>query len=233
MTPLWTALLLGLAGSLHCVGMCGPLALSLPRRSSNQWGALGAVLLYNGGRIATYSLIGAVIGALGSAIWVAGLQSYLGLALGIFFLVLAFGSFQFESVITRWPVTRRLYAVVSKQLGRLMHATGTSTYVLIGALNGLLPCGLVYMAVAGSVTASSWVNSIAYMAFFGLGTLPLMGAVALGGQFVSAQWRTRLRRVTPFMLLLMSALLLYRSLHFILPGTLQFWQDMQNPPMCH
>lgn len=233
MTPLWTALVMGLAGSLHCVGMCGPLALSIPVQQNGSNSVWKSVLLYNTGRIAMYAVLGVVIGALGRVVWLAGLQAYLGLALGIFMLFLALGSIQIEYQISNWSLSRQWYGWVTKQLGRLLRRPGLQTYLMVGALNGLLPCGLVYLAVAGAVTSPSWWHSIAYMAFFGLGTLPLMAATVIGGQFIAPKWRSRLRRVTPLALLLMAGLLLYRSIFFALPSTLQLWQDMNNPPMCH
>lgn len=233
MAPLWTALIMGLAGSLHCVGMCGPLALSIPMQQNGGSSGWKTALLYNAGRITMYALLGAVIGALGRVVWLAGLQAYLGLTLGIVLLLLAFGSFQIEYKMNNWSLSRKWYGWVTAQLGRLLRRPGLQTYLMVGALNGLLPCGLVYLAVAGAVTAPSWWQSIAYMAFFGLGTLPLMAATLLGGQFITSKWRSRLRRVTPLALLLMAGLLLYRSIFFALPSTLQLWQDMNNPPMCH
>jgi sulfite exporter TauE/SafE len=234
MAPLWTALVMGLAGSLHCVGMCGPLALSLPmQQREGDKGGWKAVLLYNAGRIGVYSLLGAIIGALGRVVWLAGLQAYLGLLLGVIMLLLAFGAFQVEYKISQWTPGRKWYAWVTRQLGRLIHRPGLRTYLWVGALNGLLPCGLVYLAIAGAVTAPTWWQSIAYMAFFGLGTAPLMAATAIGGQFIAPRWRNGLRRVTPLALLLMAGLLLYRSIFFVLPASLQWWQDVGNPPMCH
>ncbi|MBK8703833.1 MAG: sulfite exporter TauE/SafE family protein [Saprospiraceae bacterium] len=233
MTPLWTALIMGLAGSLHCVGMCGPLALSLPGRGGSVYAALGASLLYNTGRIATYSALGAIIGALGRVVWMAGLQAYLGMALGILLLLAALLSLNVEFALTRWAPIQKLYRWVSSQFGAVFRRGGWSSYFYAGLLNGLLPCGLVYLAIAGAMTTSSWGASVAYMAFFGAGTLPLMAATALGGQFITPLWRTRLRRITPFFLLLMAGLLLYRSIFYLLPQTLQLWEDMQNPPMCH
>lgn len=233
MAPLWTALVMGLAGSLHCVGMCGPLALSLPMQANGAKQGWLAALLYNAGRVGMYSLLGAVIGALGRVVWLAGLQAYLGIALGLVMLLFAFGSFQVEYKISQWSPGRKWYNWVTRHLGQLMRQTGLRTYFFVGALNGLLPCGLVYLAVAGAVTAPGWWQSIAYMAFFGLGTVPLMVATLIGGQFIAPRWRNRLRKVTPIALFLMAGLLLYRSIFFALPSSLQWWQDMNNPPMCH
>ncbi|MCB0595785.1 MAG: sulfite exporter TauE/SafE family protein [Lewinellaceae bacterium] len=229
---LWTAFTIGLLGSLHCVGMCGPIALSLPYQGSRRWHAAVNVLLYNLGRVATYCLLGLLIGLVGRGFFLAGFQSYVSIGLGALLLAIALFSINVESSLLRIPFVQRLNSWVKQQLGRLLRRRGPGRLFLIGLLNGLLPCGLVYMAIAGALAAGRIFDSALYMALFGIGTIPLMLATALAGQFIQLQWRARLRKLIPVFLVGFALLFILRGLNFDVPAGLQFWNDMQNAPMC-
>lgn len=229
----WTAFMIGLAGSLHCVGMCGPIALALPYQGQHRSLAAANVLLYNGGRIFTYSMLGLVIGLLGKGLFLAGIQAYLSIGLGILFLAVALFSINIESGILKLGIIRQLNNWVKIQLGALLKQQRWYNFFGIGVLNGLLPCGLVYMGIAGAVMASSLWGSVQFMAFFGLGTLPLMLITALGGQFIDLKWRRKARRLMPYFLFLFAVLFLYRGLNFYLPLQFHLWEDMNQVPMCH
>ena len=229
---LWTAFTIGLLGSLHCVGMCGPIALSLPYQGSRRWHAAVNVLLYNLGRVATYCLLGLLIGLVGRGFFLAGFQSYVSIGLGALLLAIALFSINVESSLLRIPFVQRLNSWVKQQLGRLLRQRGPGRLFLIGLLNGLLPFGLVYMAIAGALAAGRIFDSALYMALFGIGTIPLMLATALAGQFIQLQWRARLRKLIPVFLVGFALLFILRGLNFDVPAGLQFWNDMQNAPMC-
>ncbi len=230
---LWTAFTIGLFGSLHCVGMCGPIALSLPYQGSGRIYAAGNVLLYNLGRVTTYSVLGLLIGALGKGIFLAGMQSYVSIGLGVLLILVALFSINVESPLLRWQPVARLNQWVKRQLGRLLRSSGPKTLYGIGLLNGLLPCGLVYMAVAGAVNTNSALHGAFYMVAFGLGTIPLMLTTALAGQFIPLRWRRYLRFAVPVFLLIFAALFIARGLQFEPPASIRFWENMQDVPMCH
>ncbi|MCB9273178.1 MAG: sulfite exporter TauE/SafE family protein [Lewinellaceae bacterium] len=230
---LWTAFMMGLIGSLHCVGMCGPIALALPYQGNRRYQAAGNVLLYNLGRVVTYGLLGLIIGLFGRGFFLAGFQAYVSAGLGVVMLLAAIFSINVESQILRLPWMNRLNEWVKIQLGRLLRQRGPGKLFLIGMLNGLLPCGLVYMAIVGALTASNMVHGGLYMAAFGLGTIPLMLSTAMAGQFINLQWRARLRKLLPAFLVAFALLFILRGLNFDVPIELRFWQDMQNIPMCH
>ena len=230
---LWTAFMMGLVGSLHCVGMCGPIALSLPYQGKHRLLAAGNVLLYNTGRIVTYSLLGVTIGLFGRGFFLAGFQSYVSIILGVFLLLVALFSINVESQILKIRGFQSLNAWVQKQLGRLLRKGGPDKLFFIGLLNGLLPCGLVYMGIVGAVTSGTIIDSTLYMASFGLGTLPLMMATALAGQFIKLEWRVRMRKLIPLFLIAFALLFIFRGLNFDVPTEFRFWEDMQNVPMCH
>ena len=229
---LYSAFLLGLLGSLHCVGMCGPIALALPNASKG-WGAVAGALLYNLGRILTYLLLGLIIGAFGRGLFLAGVQSWFSVILGILLIVVAILSLNVETYIKRFPPVQRLQNWVSRSMAKLLRREGLQINFLIGALNGLLPCGLVYVAIAGAVLSDTWMQSALYMGGFGAGTLPLMLGTALAGQFISLNWRQRLRRLSPILLGLFGLYFMARGINFHLPETMRFWEIGQEIPVCH
>ncbi|MFN7115800.1 MAG: sulfite exporter TauE/SafE family protein [Saprospiraceae bacterium] len=229
----WTAFTMGLVGSLHCVGMCGPIALALPYQDGSRWRAASNVLLYNLGRVSTYALLGTVIGLLGKGLFLAGLQAYFSIAIGALLLLAALFSINIERQLLTIPLLNRLNGWVKVKLSLLLKQNSRGTLFLIGALNGLLPCGLVYMAVIGAVTMPNVLDGAVYMGLFGFGTLPLMLSTAIAGQFVSLQWRSRARRLIPIFLAAFALFFIWRGLQFAAPLEMRFWENMDNVPMCH
>ncbi len=224
---------MGLAGSLHCVGMCGPLALALPYQRRSWLHAVGQVLVYNAGRVLTYTILGMLIGLAGHGLFMAGVQAWLSIGLGVAFLLAAIFSFSIESQLVRLPGLKHLQYWVQKKLSTLIQQRGTATLFGIGMLNGLLPCGLMYMAVAGAVTAGSTTQGAAFMILFGLGTLPLMTAVAMAGQFIGMDIRRRARKLLPAFLVIFALFFVIRGLHFAVPAEFRFWETAGQMPMCH
>ena len=230
---LWAAFTIGLVGSLHCVGMCGPIALVLPLKKDNPITMTAQILLYQSGRILTYSLLGALLGFLGKGFILAGLQIYLSIGLGILLIFAALFSSRVEQLIQQVPFIKNLNFWVKVQLSQRMKNQQAGSSFVIGLLNGMLPCGLVYLAIAGAITMSSIPEAMLYMALFGLGTLPLMLITALAGQFVKVNWRNRINKFTPIFLILVGIILLMRGLQFELPLEFSWWQQIQEPPLCH
>jgi len=230
---LWTAFTIGLVGSLHCVGMCGPIALALPYQGKNKVFAAGNLLLYNGGRILTYSLLGLIIGIAGRGLFLAGVQTYVSIGLGVLLLLAALFSINIEAHMQRIPLLGKLNGWVSRTLARMLRSKSGSALFIIGMLNGLLPCGLVYMAIVGALTGGGILEGAGFMAFFGLGTLPLMLATSMAGQFINLRWRNRLRKLVPVFLVIFAVLFIVRGLNFDVPREFGFWEDLKDIPMCH
>jgi uncharacterized protein len=210
------AFTMGLLGSFHCVGMCGPLALSLPLNNDSFWGKFSGSLLYNAGRIVTYSVFGLVFGAIGKSVALFGYQQWLSIVLGvliIFFIILP----KRIAVFNKNNVVLHFLEKLRASLGQLFFKKNYASLFSIGLLNGFLPCGLVYMAAAGAVATGDIMNSILFMAFFGLGTLPMMWSVAFFGNFVSVSIRQKIRKVYPYMMMLMACLLILRGMGLGIP----------------
>lgn len=210
---LWTAFLLGFVGSAHCAGMCGPLALALPPTGPTRALFVTGRVAYNAGRITTYALMGALFGLLGQTFALAGLQRWVSLSAGglILFGLLATKKFSLSLPLNRL-VTR-----LKTAFGLLLRRRGVSAMVGVGLLNGLLPCGLVYVACAGATATGAGLSGIAYMLVFGLGTLPMMLALSLAGQKLHFTLRFKLQRLIPFSLALVGTLLLMRGLALGIP----------------
>jgi sulfite exporter TauE/SafE len=210
------AFAMGTLGSFHCVGMCGPVALSLPLNSDSFGAKFSGALLYNAGRIATYSVLGLLFGAVGKSVAWFGYQQWLSVLLGVLIIVLILlpksaSSFNHKNFILIF------FEKIRSLLGRLFLKKNYSSLFSIGLLNGLLPCGLIYMAAAAAVATGGIVNSKFFMAFFGLGTLPMMWSVAFFGNYVSMGIRQKIRKAYPYMMILMACLLILRGMGLGIP----------------
>ena len=231
MITLSSAFLIGLMGSLHCMGMCGPVCMALPL--GQVWrDRLWALVAYNAGRIGVYMLLGVFFGLVGAGLRLAGLQAGLSVIAGSTMIAAGLFSIDLESKVVRWRPLQLLTRWVHTQLGTLLRRAEGSWWKM-GLLNGLLPCGLVYLAVAGSLSLGNLGWSGAYMLFFGLGTLPAMMAVGMAGQWLGQGLRQKIRRLYPPLMVLLGLWLVYRGVNFHLPANFQFLQMMDGAPMCH
>ncbi|MEI8289345.1 MAG: sulfite exporter TauE/SafE family protein [Verrucomicrobiota bacterium] len=208
------AFALGILGSLHCAAMCGPLQLALPVPDGGGAGRfIAGRIIYQLGRVATYCALGLVAGLVGKSIYLAGLQRWVSIGLGV--AVLA-GFFISKKIAVSAPVARFvmwLQAAMSVPLRK----RNLSSLALLGMLNGLLPCGLVYVALAGASVCSAVWSAIAYMAAFGFGTLPMMLALGLSGKMFPPALRLKLRAAIPAGVCLLAALLILRGLSLGIP----------------
>lgn len=213
---LWTALMLGVVGSLHCIGMCGPIALALPVQNRSRQFKIAGILTYNFGRAVTYAALGALAGLAGKTVsWMGGQQA-LSITAGTIILVLLVLSLIGEKIPLP-PMLTGIYTAVRKALGKLFQNRTVKGFFLIGLLNGLLPCGLVYAALAGAgATGSVWEGAV-FMFVFGMGTLPAMFALPYAGAFFSSAFRGRLRKAVPVFVGVMAVLLIIRGMGLDIP----------------
>lgn len=212
-----TAFIMGAVGSLHCIGMCGPLALSLPIAHRTGSGRLLGSVLYNLGRVTTYASLGLILGLAGQTLFSTRWQSALSLTLGliIFAYLLIPSRYKASSLFVSW--TNKPFLRLRTLLGRLFHSPKYSSLFGIGLLNGLLPCGMIYLALSSSLLAGTAAKGSLFMLFFGLGTFPAMlGAVCFGSYF-NQQFRAQLRKAIPVFLCIMATLLVLRGLNLGIP----------------
>ena len=207
------AIALGLLGSLHCAAMCGPLQIALPLPSHGMGRALTGRLIYQIGRLVTYCLLGVVAGLVGKSIFLAGMQRWISIALGMAILA---GFFLAKKLAVSAPVVRLIFRLKTAMSAQLQQRTIRSL-ALLGGLNGLLPCGLVYVALAGAVSRASLASGILFMTLFGLGTMPTMLAVSLSGRILPLSYRAKLRAAIPVGVCLLAMLLILRGLALGIP----------------
>ncbi|MGE3311344.1 MAG: sulfite exporter TauE/SafE family protein [Limisphaerales bacterium] len=208
-----TAFILGIVGGLHCAGMCGPLMLALPVVGRTRARFVAGRLAYQSGRIGVYAGLGALFGTLGHTLMLAGVQRWVSLALGFVILAGLLVSprlLQFPLLVTGVGRLKRLMA------GYLNRRTLPAMTVL-GALNGLLPCGLVYAACAAAAASEGTLAGATYLFVFGLGTTPMMLGISLSGRVVPVAVRLRLRHLAPVSMGLVAGLLVLRGLGLGIP----------------
>jgi uncharacterized protein len=206
---------IGIMGSFHCIGMCGPLALSLPLNGLGN--KIYGALLYNFGRVISYSALGLLFGAIGQSVSLFGWQRILSIAIGL--LIIAFMLVP-KKIINKLVISKTangFFYKVRQGLSELLTRKQRSSLIAIGMLNGLLPCGLVYLAIAGSVATGSMISSSLFMASFGLGTLPIMLGLMLMGNKVSITVRKKLKYVYPVFMIFMASALIVRGLDLNIP----------------
>jgi sulfite exporter TauE/SafE len=208
---------MGAVGSLHCIGMCGPIAMALPLGNSTTGNRLYGGLLYNAGRIFTYTWLGLVLGLAGDFLVTPQIQSTVSLLFGAAILLYLFLPHGLKKSLNSKGATQKFFLALRQQLGRLLSTPTSSSLFGIGLLNGLLPCGMIYLALTSSfLTGSVW-NGGLFMASFGMGTLPAMLAAVFFGSYLSQQVRMNLRKTIPVFLACMAALLILRGLHLGIP----------------
>lgn len=210
---LWTALLLGFVGSAHCAGMCGPLALALPAIGRSRAMFVLGRALYNAGRLVTYAAMGAVFGGLGKGLAMAGLQRSVSIAAGAAILASLLVSSRFALGL---PATTAV-GWLKSGLGKVLAMRSLGSVFLLGLLNGLLPCGLVYAACAGATASGSSLNGATSLLAFGLGTVPMMLGLGLAGPRLRTTLRFQLQRFVPVSLAIVGGLLILRGLALGIP----------------
>lgn len=211
-----SAFVLGIVGSFHCVGMCGPIALALPLQANNVAKKIIGALLYNLGRVVTYACFGLVFGIIGKSIALFGFQQWLSIILGVLVLVVLMLPKKYLFVQQSNAFSKLLFKIRTN-LQHLLKQQRNSSLLIIGLLNGLLPCGLVYMAATGAVATADLTYSILFMIFFGLGTLPMMWSVAFFGNYISINVRATIRKMYPFIIGIMGCLLIIRGMGMNIP----------------
>jgi len=206
-----SAWVMGFVGSTHCIGMCGPLAMSLPMRSQQVPDRMFSALVYNLGRITTYAFYGSLIGLTQSLVLPFLFQHELSVIIGILLVLMSIYFLVFKKTITAFS-NNRFYQLVTTTLGKLYQKNSIQNLYYIGVLNGLLPCGLVYLALASAFATGSMYKSILFMSFFGLGTLPAMWSMVFFAQYFSPLIRTYLRKIYPFIFAITGIMLIMRGL---------------------
>lgn len=204
----WTAVVLGFMGSFHCVGMCGPIAMAVGNSSQK---FLTNKILYNIGRSITYALLGLIVGVIGFTFSLAGIQQAFSIFIGLMIILIAVSvkgserwvSISFLATPVRW---------IKSRLAFFLKRGGATAFFATGLVNGLLPCGMVYLALVAALGLQNPWMGAAYMFFFGLGTIPLLLALMFSGKLIPLKSRLKIQKVMPLVGVLVGLIFIFRGL---------------------
>jgi len=212
-----TPLTIGIVGSLHCIGMCGPIVVALPLKKHSLIAKISGAILYNAGRVITYSFLGILFGLLGRGIHLAGFQQWTSILLGSAMIISVLFPFVIREKITIAGLFSGFAARLILKLKKLFTDRSYFSLLMIGLLNGLLPCGLVYVAIAGAINSGTIASGALFMALFGVGTIPLLFIAALSSDLISQKIRVKLQRAVPYFVFILGVLFILRGMSLGIP----------------
>jgi len=211
------AFIIGLLGSLHCLGMCGPIAFAVPLDRSKVLSKITGSLTYNLGRLITYFFLGIIFGIVGKGFNFIGLQQWLTISLGVILILSVF-----TSLLS--PIKANLLRSTNKWLSGLKNAIGKrftrgsyGSLFTIGLLNGILPCGLVYVAIAASLAFGDPLKGGVFMFMFGIGTLPMMLSINISGDIIKRKLVIPFRKTIPYLMVVLGLLFILRGMNLGVP----------------
>jgi sulfite exporter TauE/SafE len=232
---LYTAFIFGLISSFHCIGMCGPIAMMLPVDSHNQAKKVTQIVTYHVGRLTAYALIGLVFGLVGKGLFLAGMQQKLSVFIGVAMIAVILIP---EKAFAKYNFSKPVFVVISKiktVLGSQFKNKSFKSLFMIGLLNGFLPCGMVYVALFGSIAMQSESLGVIYMILFGLGTIPMMSSVVYLHSFLTVPVRNKIQKAIPYVAIAMGILFILRGLGlgipYVSPSDASLF--VQATPGCH
>ncbi|WP_158561178.1 sulfite exporter TauE/SafE family protein [Emticicia sp. C21] len=228
---LYSALILGLAGSLHCMGMCGPISMLLPGDKSKRGRYIVGRLIYNLGRIVTYSILGLLIGLLGEQIVLFTSQKVLFIIVGTLILLAFVLPKSWLKSLDVLPYASRLNNFIKSSLSVFYKKHTLFAQLVFGILNGILPCGLVYAALSGAFLMSEVWESALFMILFGLGTLPMMLGFAFLGNSLRKWISFKPKAVYTFSYIILAIWLIFKGVN--LPANNLGHHDVNGITVCH
>jgi sulfite exporter TauE/SafE len=232
---LYTAFFFGLISSLHCIGMCGPIAMMLPVDRNNPVKKATQIITYHLGRLTAYATIGFIFGLVGKGFFLAGIQQKLSIFIGVAMIVVILIP---EKVFAKYNFSKPVFKLISKVKTTLGAQFKNKTYkslFTIGLLNGFLPCGMVYVALFGAIAMQSESLGVLYMILFGLGTVPLMSSVTYLNSFLTIPIRNKIQKAIPYVAVIIGILFIFRGLGlgipYLSPSNMSLF--VQEQPNCH
>ncbi|MFN3939856.1 MAG: sulfite exporter TauE/SafE family protein, partial [Chitinophagales bacterium] len=174
-------------------------------------------ILYNTGRIVTYALLGILFATIGSTFISAGFQQAVSICTGAVIILLLLTPKRIKQKLNTTNAVAGYTNKLKVAWGKIIPQQSKMGLFTGGLLNGLLPCGLVYVALAAALNTGSVWDGALLMAMFGLGTLPAMLAVSTAGNFIGMQHRLRIRKILPVFTFVIALLLIVRGLNLGIP----------------
>lgn len=232
---LYSAFIFGLISSLHCIGMCGPIAMMIPVYRANPTKKTTQIITYHLGRLSAYASLGLLFGLVGKGFFLAGIQQKLSLFIGIAMIVTILTP---ERILANYNFSKPVFRLISKiktSLGKQFRNKSYQSLFTIGLLNGFLPCGMVYVALFGAIAMQSVPFGILYMVLFGLGTVPMMSSVTYLNSFMTLSFRNKVQKAIPYVGVAIGVLFILRGLGlgipYISPANTSLF--VQETPNCH
>jgi sulfite exporter TauE/SafE len=232
---LYSALIFGFISSLHCVGMCGPIAMMLPINQNNSFKKWIQIATYQLGRVVAYASLGLLFGVLGSGFFFAGFQQQLSILVGVLMILIAIIP---EKKLAQYNFSKPIYKLISTvktQLGLQFKNKSYKSLFLIGLFNGYLPCGMVYVALFGAMAMNHVFLGSLYMILFGLGTIPLMAVVVNFFKSTSFTFYAKFQKAIPVLIILMGILFIVRgfglNIPYVSPSSMNL--HIQSKVNCH
>ncbi len=210
------AFILGVISNLHCLGMCGPIALAIPLNRSSKSAMLFGILQYHLGRVLVYAILGYIVGYIGMGIKLFGVLQAISIIAGIGIIIYAWRN---KLTFFKNPFTSSLRhtSLLSRSMGKIMRSESPVKLFLLGVLNGLLPCGMVYTALITAVVLGTPLLSATSMLAFGLGTLPGLVAFSLFAQQLGNPIRSKINRYLPYLITVVGLLIVLRGMNLNIP----------------
>ncbi len=209
---LLAAFFLGLISSLHCVAMCGPIAMMLPVARQNPEKKALQIIVYHLGRLVSYGALGFVFGLFGRGLYLAGIQQQLSIVAGLTIIVMVvFPKKYFAGQGLSRPVFS-FVSTVKSSMGSQLKKKSFPSFFLIGLLNGLLPCAMVYSAIFGALAMQDVFMGTAFMALFGLGTVPMMAGMTYLYSLITLPVRNKIQKIIPYTMSIIGVLFILRGL---------------------
>ncbi len=232
---LYSAFIFGLISSLHCIGMCGPIALMIPVDRTNPAKKTTQIITYHLGRLTAYASIGLVFGLVGKGFFLAGIQQRLSVFIGVAMIITILTP---ERVLANYNFSKPVYRLISKiksSLGKQFKNKSYQSLFSIGLLNGFLPCGMVYVALFGAIAMQNVSFGILYMLLFGIGTIPMMSSVTYLNSILTVSFRNKIQKAIPYVGVIIGILFILRGLGlgipYVSPANMSLF--IQETPNCH
>ena len=232
---LYSAFIFGLISSLHCIGMCGPIALMIPVDRTNPAKKTTQIITYHLGRLTAYASIGLVFGLVGKGFFLAGIQQRLSVFIGVAMIITILTP---ERVLANYNFSKPVYRLISKiksSLGKQFKNKSYQSLFTIGLLNGFLPCGMVYVALFGAIAMQNVPFGIVYMLLFGIGTIPMMSSVTYLNSILTVSFRNKIQKAIPYVGVVIGILFILRGLGlgipYVSPANMSLF--VQETPNCH
>jgi sulfite exporter TauE/SafE len=213
----WSALILGIVSNLHCFAMCGPIAMSVPINRKSEFTILTSSFFYHTGRITTYILLGFLVGMIGFGIHLVGILQSLSIVSGIGIIFYAWRYQLLGENADKIFKTALPYNLNSRLMGKVAKSNSSFKPLLLGMLNGMLPCGMVYTALITSLLSGNLISGSLSMLFFGLGTYPTMIILMYVTQKTATRFKSKINRFLPVILSIVGLLILLRGMNLNIP----------------